>query len=58
MGSLKVTGRSGFDDGTVAVNGQKPTALPSVAAFGGTSLTVTATVEKPSPTVTSSGNGH
>ena len=45
-GTLKVTGKTSVDDGTVAVNGQKATPLPAVVAFGGTSLTVTATVEK------------
>jgi hypothetical protein len=56
-GTLKVTSRSAFDDGTVAVNGQKPTALPSVASFGGSSLSVTATVEKSSAPATTSSSG-
>jgi hypothetical protein len=61
-GSLKASGKGSFDaDGTVAVNGQKATPLPSVAVFGGSMPAVTASAEKSadkgSSTVTTSSSG-
>ena len=45
-GTLFASGKGSDDvDGTIAVNGGKPTPVPSVAAFGST-LAVTATVDK------------
>jgi hypothetical protein len=44
-GTLQVAGKSTPEDGTVALNGGRPTPLPSVASFG-SSQVVTANVEK------------
>jgi hypothetical protein len=47
-GTLAVSGKTSptGEDGMVAVNGAKPTPLPSLAIFGGSTIAVTASVEK------------
>jgi hypothetical protein len=62
-GTLQVAGKSSLEDGTVALNGGRPTPLPSVASFGGSSLAVTANLEKSSDrssstTTSSTGTGR
>jgi hypothetical protein len=55
-GSLVVGGKiSPSDDGTVSVNGAKPTGLTSLSLFGGATLSVTASVEKTNGTDKTSG---
>jgi hypothetical protein len=45
-GSLAAAKVSPDDDGTLSVNGAKPTSIPTVVVFGGTTLSVTAATEK------------
>jgi hypothetical protein len=69
-GTLHVAGKITLEDGTVSLNGGRPTQLPSVASFGGSLQAVTANVDKSSDrssdkgsdrsstTSTSSGSGR
>jgi len=67
-GTLTVTGNTSAtgEDGIVSVNGAKATPLPSIAIFGGSTLTVTASTDKTSDkgttttttTTTSSSSGR
>jgi hypothetical protein len=61
-GSLSVAGKTSpsGEDGLVSVNGAKAIALPSIAIFGGSALSVSGSVDKTSTTTstTSSSSGR
>jgi hypothetical protein len=59
-GTLSVTGKTSStgEDGVVSVNGAKAIPLPSIAIFGGSTLAVTGSVDKPTTTTSTTSSSN